>query len=326
MITADDATVTEKAPISPIPVTVTDEDDDTIAIDPNDVTGLPDGLAYNPATEAIEGTPTVSDWGTTEESRDFPVEIKATDGAGNEATKTITITVQRDTDGDGDPDVTDPDDDNDGIKDEDDKNPKTPDTNLPVITADDATVTEKAPISPIPVTVTDEDDDTIAIDPNDVTGLPDGLAYNPATEAIEGTPTVSDWGTTEESRDFPVEIKATDGAGNEATKTITITVQRDTDGDGDPDVTDPDDDNDGIKDEDDKNPKTPDTNLPVITAPVAPAHDKGTVAPTPTEEKKAMLPETGVEDSSSLPIIGALLLGLSGLLVSGKKRNKEDKE
>ncbi|WP_259749179.1 LPXTG cell wall anchor domain-containing protein, partial [Lactococcus lactis] len=89
----------------------------------------------------------------------------------------------------------------------------------------------------------------------------------------------------------------------------------------DPDVTDPDDDNDGIKDEDDKNPKTPDTNLPV-----APTHDKGTVAPTPTEEKKAMLPETGVEVSSSLPIIGALLFGLSGLLVSGKKRNKEDEE
>ena len=57
-------TVTEKAPNQPIPVTVTDEDDDTIAIDLNDVTGLPDGLAYNPATEAIEGTPTVSDWGT----------------------------------------------------------------------------------------------------------------------------------------------------------------------------------------------------------------------------------------------------------------------
>ncbi len=39
-----------------------------------------------------------------------------------------------------------------------------------------------------------------------------------------------------------------------------------------------------------------------------------------------MLPETGVEVSSSLPIIGALLFGLSGLLVSGKKRNKEDEE
>ncbi|MCO4512583.1 hypothetical protein Si111_01999 [Streptococcus infantarius subsp. infantarius] len=287
----------------------------------------------------ISGAAVVTDWANDNEtSRTFsiPVTVESYNALGNRVTTpagilesvdtVVVLTVQRDTDGDGDPDVTDPDDDNDGIKDEDDKNPKTPDTNLPVITADDATVTEKAPISPIPVTVTDEDDDTIAIDPNDVTGLPDGLAYNPATEAIEGTPTVSDWGTTEESRDFPVEIKATDGAGNEATKTITITVQRDTDGDGDPDVTDPDDDNDGIKDEDDKNPKTPDTNLPVITAPVAPAHDKGTVAPTPTEEKKAMLPETGVEDSSSLPIIGTLLLGLSGLLVSGKKRNKEDKE
>ncbi|MDD0538539.1 Ig domain-containing protein, partial [Shigella sonnei] len=75
--------------------------DEAIAIDPNDVTGLPDGLAYNPATEAIEGTPTVSDWGTTEESRDFPVEIKATDGAGNEATKTITICVTLNPDRDG---------------------------------------------------------------------------------------------------------------------------------------------------------------------------------------------------------------------------------
>ncbi|WP_157822286.1 hypothetical protein [Streptococcus thermophilus] len=153
---------------------VTDEDDDTIAIDPNDVTAYQMAWPTTQRQKRLKAHQTVSDWGTTEESRDFPVEIKATDGAGNEATKTITITVQRDTDGDGDPDVTDPDDDNDGIKDEDDKNPKTPDTNLPVITADDATVTEKAPISPIPVTVTDEDDDTIAIDPNDVTGLPDG--------------------------------------------------------------------------------------------------------------------------------------------------------
>ncbi|WP_313168740.1 InlB B-repeat-containing protein, partial [Streptococcus parasuis] len=200
----------------------------------------------------ISGAAVVTDWANDNEtSRTFsiPVTVESYNALGNRVTTpagilesvdtVVVLTVQRDTDGDGDPDVTDPDDDNDGIKDEDDKNPKTPDTNLPVITAVDATVTEKAAISPIPVTVTDEDDDTIAIDPNDVTGLPEGLVYNPATEAIEGTPTVSDWGTTEESRDFPVEIKATDGAGNEATKTITITVQRDTDGDGDPDVTDP---------------------------------------------------------------------------------------
>ena len=309
-------------------------DSDKVVVTPNYTEAkLTSSAIYGLSVDAngvIVGTPKVPSWyGVTDETRDVKIPVRVSLSVsrptGNSTSEVVTVyvpvTIQRDTDGDGDPDVTDPDDDNDGIKDEDDKNPKTPDTNLPVITADDATVTEKAPISPIPVTVTDEDDDTIAIDPNDVTGLPDGLAYNPATEAIEGTPTVSDWGTTEESRDFPVEIKATDGAGNEATKTITITVQRDTDGDGDPDVTDPDDDNDGIKDEDDKNPKTPDTNLPV-----APTHDKETVAPTPTEEKKAMLPETGVKDSSSLSIIGALLLGLSGLLVSGKKRNKEDEE
>ena len=309
-------------------------DSDKVVVTPNYTEAkLTSSAIYGLSVDAngvIVGTPKAPSWyGVTDETRDVKIPVRVSLSVsrptGNSTSEVVTVyvpvTIQRDTDGDGDPDVTDPDDDNDGIKDEDDKNPKTPDTNLPVITADDATVTEKAPISPIPVTVTDEDDDTIAIDPNDVTGLPDGLAYNPATEAIEGTPTVSDWGTTEESRDFPVEIKATDGAGNEATKTITITVQRDTDGDGDPDVTDPDDDNDGIKDEDDKNPKTPDTNLPV-----APTHDKETVAPTPTEEKKAMLPETGVKDSSSLSIIGALLLGLSGLLVSGKKRNKEDEE
>ncbi|WP_157822285.1 hypothetical protein [Streptococcus thermophilus] len=96
----------KKAPISPIPVTVTDEDDDHHAIDPNDVTGLPDAWPTTQRQKRLKAQPTVSDWGTTEESRDFPVEIKATDGAGNEATKTITITVQRDTDGDGDPDVT----------------------------------------------------------------------------------------------------------------------------------------------------------------------------------------------------------------------------
>ncbi|MBA2796635.1 Ig domain-containing protein, partial [Streptococcus porcinus] len=173
------------------------------------------------------GIPSVADWGSTEEMRKYSVEIKAKDGAGNTGSTTITITVQRDTDGDGIPDETDPDDDNDGIPDNRDQQPKTPDTTAPVISAGNATVTEKAPILPIVVSVTDDQDAGIVIDPNDVSGLPAGLTYNPVTSQIEGIPSVSDWGSTEEMRKYSVEIKAKDGAGNTGSTTITITVQRD---------------------------------------------------------------------------------------------------
>ncbi|MBF0788364.1 putative Ig domain-containing protein, partial [Streptococcus sp. 19428wC2_LYSM12] len=114
----DNKTVVEKQPIEPIEVPVTNVPHNGSV----EVTGLPDGLTYDPATGKITGTPTVTDWGKDEEERDFPVKVVVKDAAGNPvAEKDITIKVQRDTDSDGIPDVTDSDDDNDGYTDEQEK-------------------------------------------------------------------------------------------------------------------------------------------------------------------------------------------------------------
>ncbi|VTS21633.1 hypothetical protein [Streptococcus dysgalactiae] len=49
-------------------------------------------------TGVISGTPSVTDWGADEESRDLPIEVTVTNPDGSTKTETITITVQRDTD------------------------------------------------------------------------------------------------------------------------------------------------------------------------------------------------------------------------------------
>ncbi|RAI79138.1 hypothetical protein BFS35_012355, partial [Macrococcoides goetzii] len=190
-VDASNATVTEGQAITPIEVTITDESNTTEV-----VTGLPSGLTYDDANNQIIGTPDIiTDWnddaatGTYEETRDFPVTIEVTDEAGNVTEETITITVQRDTDGDGNPDVTDTDDDNDGIPDTEDNNPKVADTTAPTVDASDATVTEGQAITPIPVTITDDNDTT-----EEVTGLPSGLTYDDANNQIIGTPDIiTDW-------------------------------------------------------------------------------------------------------------------------------------
>ena len=317
-------------------------DSDKVVVTPNYTEAkLTSSAIYGLSVDAngvIVGTPKAPSWyGVTDETRDVKIPVRVSLSVsrptGNSTSEVVTVyvpvTIQRDTDGDGDPDVTDPDDDNDGIPDGEDSTQKVF-TKL-TATGKTKTVTEKARIASEKV-VDSNKPYTKGVQGTLPTGLT-GVLINDRGY-ISGAAVVTDWANDNEtSRTFsiPVTVESYNALGNRVTTpagilesvdtVVVLTVQRDTDGDGDPDVTDPDDDNDGIKDEDDKNPKTPDTNLPV-----APTHDKETVAPTPTEEKKAMLPETGVKDSSSLSIIGALLLGLSGLLVSGKKRNKEDEE
>ena len=72
-----------------------------------DTPNLPNGVTYDPSTNTISGTPNITDWGTTEETRNFQVTVTVQNPDGTTVTRTIDVTVQRDTDGDGDPDITD---------------------------------------------------------------------------------------------------------------------------------------------------------------------------------------------------------------------------
>ncbi|MDW8751940.1 thrombospondin type 3 repeat-containing protein, partial [Streptococcus suis] len=268
------ATAVAGQPITPIPVAVTSDDTQATV----EVTGLPAGLIYNPTTKQIEGTPTGAEIPAGQDETTVTVTATVTDATGTPVTDTAVITIQRDTDGDGQPDVTDTDDDNDGIPDEQDNNPKT--AKETTVTADGSTVVAGKEITPIPVTV-----DSDAKNPTvEVTGLPEGLSYNPATNQIEGTPSGKELPEGQDTVDVPATITVTDGSGKPVTKDITITVQRDTDGDGIPDVTDPDDDNDGIPDETDKEPKTPNTDSAVTPATV--------VEGQPVENTKVVTPES----------------------------------
>ena len=243
-----------------------------------DTSKLPNGVTYNPTTKTISGTPNITDWGTTEESRKFEIPVVVTNPDGSKVTKTVEITVQRDTDGDGTPDVTDTDDDGDGYPDTEEvargTDPKDP-TSKPttsITPISDQTVVEGNPISPITVTV-DNPNTTVT-----VSNLPNGVTYDPTTKKITGTPAITNWTPTEETREITVTVTATDTAGNPTTSTFKITVQRDTDGDGDPDVTDPDDDGDGYTDAEEvakgtdpkdptSKPTTPPTPQPTISNP-----------------------------------------------------------
>ena len=266
--TIGDQTVVEGNPINEI--TVTTDDPNAIIT----VSNLPNGVTYNPTTKKITGTPSITDWTPTEETREITVTVTATDDEGNTSTKTFKITVQRDTDHDGTPDVTDTDDDGDGYPDTEEAargtDPKDP-TSKPttsITPISNQTVVEGDPISSVTVTV-DNPNTTVT-----VSNLPNGVTYNPATKTISGTPSITDWTPTEETREITVTVTATDTAGNPTTSTFKITVQRDTDHDGNPDITDLDDDGDGIADTVEQaagsNPKDPNSRPAAIISPVDP--------------------------------------------------------
>ena len=282
--TIGDQTIVEGNPINEITVT-TDDPNATIT-----VSNLPNGVTYNPATKKITGTPSITDWTPTEETREITVTVTATDDEGNTSTKTFKITVQRDTDHDGTPDVTDTDDDGDGYPDTEEAargtDPKDP-TSKPttsITPISNQTVVEGNPISAVTVTV-DNPNTTVT-----VSNLPNGVTYNPATKTISGTPSITDWTPTEETREITVTVTATDTAGNPTTSTFKITVQRDTDHDGDPDITDTDDDGDGYTDADEvahgTNPKDPTS--------------KPTTTPTPTPQTTITNPNQTVIDEQPI--------------------------
>ena len=258
-VTADGATVTKNEPITPIKVTVKDNEGGRGLREENpvEVTGLPDGLTY--ANGEITGTPTAP-------KGDYPVTIKAYDKDGNETTETITIKVQEQADkytptgegltvdqnhviedaeviakvkgngpgtvtvvskpstatkgnvGNAVAKVTYP----DGSSEEVTVPVTVNDVTGPTITAEGATVTKNEPITPIPVTVADNEGGSGLREENpvEVTDLPEGLTY--ANGQITGTPTGN-------KGDYTVTIKAHDKDGNVTTQTITITVQEQAD-------------------------------------------------------------------------------------------------
>ncbi|BCJ10331.1 hypothetical protein SMNM65_07630 [Streptococcus mitis] len=258
-VTADGATVTKNEPITPIPVTVKDNEGGRGLREENpvEVTGLPEGLTY--ANGEITGTPTAP-------KGDYPVTIKAYDKDGNETTETITIKVQEQADkynptgegltvdqnhviedaeviakvkGNGPGTVTVvskpstatigkvgnavakvayP----DGSSEEVPVPVTVKDVTGPTIIAEGATVTKNEPITPIPVTVVENEGGRGLREENpvEVTDLPEGLTY--ANGQIIGTPTGN-------KGDYTVTIKAHDKDGNVTTQTITITVQEQAD-------------------------------------------------------------------------------------------------
>ena len=269
-VTNPNQTVVDGKPVASVVITPGNSDA-TVTVDESK---LPNGVTYDPVTKTISGTPNVTDWGPTEETRKFEIPVVVTNPDGSKTTKTVEITVQRDTDRDGDPDVTDPDDDGDGYTDVDEKakgtDPKdansVPGTVISPIA--DQTVVEGRPIDEITVT-TDNPAATVT-----VKDLPTGVTYDPSTKKISGTPQVNNWGPNEETREITVTVEAKDPTGKTTTKKFKITVQRDTDRDGDPDVTDPDDDGDGVTDVEEKakgsNPKDANSRPAAVITPVSP--------------------------------------------------------
>ncbi|OOR81280.1 Rib/alpha-like domain-containing protein, partial [Streptococcus pseudopneumoniae] len=322
-ITANGATVTKNEPISPIKVTVADNEGGRGLREKNpvEVTGLPAGLTYK--NGQITGTPTGNPGAS-------QVTIKAYDKDGAVTTKTITITVQdqaskynpkgkdQTVSKNAVPAAAD------SISNKQDlpKNTsyrwkKTPDTSqagktvsavvivsypdgsseeVPVkvkvsnslagtVTAPSA-VKEKTPVTPTTVVTANKPGSTITTD-KPVNGLKvDGEGK------LTGTPTVTDWKPDEEERKITIPVKIKNGK-DEVTVSVPVTIQRDTDGDGIPDVTDPDDDNDGISDADEKangtDPKV--ANSLVATIDLVQDPTTGDVTVTPKKPDGSTYPE-----------------------------------
>ena len=277
-------TVVDKKPIKRINI-YPDNIDSNAKIDR---TKVPSGLIVDdsvPGVLTITGSPNITDWGPDEETRKFEIPVTVTNSDGSKLTKKVIITVQRDTDGDGDPDVTDPDDDGDGYTDVEENakgsNPKDPNSRpaaviTPVspttVTNPNQTVIDEKPITNIVITPGNPAANVTV----DNSKLPNGVTYNPTTNTVSGTPDVTDWGPSEETRKFEVPVVVTNPDGSKVTKDIEIVVQRDTDKDGDPDVTDSDDDGDGYTDAQEKtkgtDPKNPNSKPSTPATPTNPSN------------------------------------------------------
>ncbi|MDT3960204.1 putative Ig domain-containing protein, partial [Staphylococcus kloosii] len=158
--------------IDPIEIHATDNSGQPVK---NTVTGLPEGVTFDPETNTISGTPT--------KVGNYPVTVTSRDEQGNERTTSFTITVQ--------------------------------DTTKPTIdNISDQTKEINTGIDPIEIHATDNSGQPVK---NTVTGLPEGVTFDPETNTISGKPT--------KVGNYPVTVTSKDEEGNETTTSFTITVE-----------------------------------------------------------------------------------------------------
>ncbi|UXV27689.1 putative Ig domain-containing protein [Mammaliicoccus sciuri] len=177
----ENQTTEVNTPITDIKLTGEDNSGDPVT---HNVTGLPDGITYNEATQTISGTPTTPG--------NYEITIVTRDEAGNSVETTFTITVE--------------------------------DTLPPTVDPVDDQATEvNTPIEDITLNGKDNSGQPVT---HEVSGLPEGVTYNPETNTISGTPTTVG--------SYEVTVVSTDESGNKTETTFTITVEDTTAPDVDP--------------------------------------------------------------------------------------------
>ncbi|MFW3585769.1 putative Ig domain-containing protein [Staphylococcus caprae] len=158
-------------PIDSITIEATDNSGQAVT---NKVSGLPEGVSFDSATNTISGTPT--------KVGSYPIMVTTTDESGNETTTSFTIKVV--------------------------------DTTKPTVTSiEDQTKEVNTPIDSITIEATDNSGQAVT---NKVSGLPEGVSFDSATNTISGTPT--------KVGSYPIVVTTTDESGNETTTKFTIQV------------------------------------------------------------------------------------------------------
>ncbi|MGX0911478.1 putative Ig domain-containing protein, partial [Staphylococcus caprae] len=158
-------------PIDSIKIEATDNSGQAVT---NKISGLPEGVSFDSATNTITGTPT--------KVGSYPITVTTTDASGNETTSNFTIKIV--------------------------------DTTKPTVTSiANQTKEVNTPIDSIKIEAKDNSGQDVT---NKVSGLPDGVSFDSATNTISGTPT--------KVGSYPITVITTDAEGNETTTNFIIKV------------------------------------------------------------------------------------------------------